>query len=353
MAGKSSAPVYGTGSCLFCFFFSFFLTKLIPPLGLPRCPFHSKYCPTASSPSYHPHAHTPHRPGSFIEVTKILSQLVNGPSEFPSFHVVAPSLVDFAFSSGCPKKAFSIDQHAEYCHKLMLSLNYPHYIVQGGDLGSFIARMLVSKYPTACVAMHTNFALPAEPTAATFPALAAKAAITPLTDAEKAGLARTEWYNKVGNGYMIEHSTKPQTIGYSMIDSPVGLLAWIYEKLHDWTDDYAWTPDEILTWISIYYFSKAGPHATQRIYYAFAHGDALNGERPVLERIRDISPPSVKIGVTRFPRELLLLPKGWVGTMGDVVFERECEWGSYMPISRVSLRSFVVMSRIGLLPLIF
>lgn len=210
----------------------------------------------------------------------------------------------------------------------MQSLGYKQYICQGGDLGSFIARMLVSKYPESCVAMHTNFALPKEPTVAEFPAIAAKAAVTPLTDAEKAGLARTEWYNKVGNGYMIEHSTKPQTIGYSMIDSPVGLLAWIYEKLHDWTDNYAWTSDEILTWISIYYFSVAGPHATQRIYYAFAHGDPVNGERPVLERIRDYT-PGVKIGITRFPKELLLLPKSWAGTMGDVVFEREYEKGGH------------------------
>jgi hypothetical protein len=192
----------------------------------------------------------------------------------------------------------------------------------------FISRMLVSKYPESCVAMHTNFAMPAEPTAATFPAIAAKAAVTPLSEGEKKGLERAAWYNKVANGYMIEHSTKPQTIGYSLLDSPVGLLAWIYEKLHDWTDDYQWTPDEILTWISIYYFSRAGPHATTRIYYAFTHGDPLNGERPVLERMRDFT-PGVKIGVTRFPRELILLPKSWVGTMGDVVFENEYEKGGH------------------------
>lgn len=267
-------------------------------------------------------------PGSFIEVTKILPQLVNGPSDFPSFHVVAPSLVDYGFSSGCPKKGFSIDQHAEYCHKLMQSLGYTQYVCQGGDLGSFICRMLVSKYPSACRAMHTNFALPREPSVAEFPALAAQAKITPLTDGEKAGLQRTEWYNKVANAYMLQHSTKPQTIAYSMVDSPVGLLAWIYEKLHDWTDDYAWTPDEILTWISIYYFSVAGPHATQRIYYAFAHGDAINGERPVLERIRDYT-PGVKIGITRFPKELLLLPKLWAKTLGEVVFENEHDSGGH------------------------
>lgn len=72
-------------------------------------------------------------------------------------------------------------------------------------------------------------------------------------------------------GYFNEQSTKPQTIGYALADSPVALLAWIYEKLHDWTDDYPWTEDEILTWVSIYWFSTAGPAASVRIYYEASH----------------------------------------------------------------------------------
>jgi hypothetical protein len=65
--------------------------------------------------------------------------------------------------------------------------------------------------------------------------------------------------------------TKPQTVGYALADSPVALLAWIYEKLHDWTDSYPWTDDEILTWVSIYWFSRAGPAASIRIYYEATH----------------------------------------------------------------------------------
>lgn len=72
-------------------------------------------------------------------------------------------------------------------------------------------------------------------------------------------------------GYFHAQSTKPQTIGYALADSPVALLTWIYEKLHDWTDDYPWTDDEILTWVSIYWFSTAGPAASVRIYYEAAH----------------------------------------------------------------------------------
>ena len=68
--------------------------------------------------------------------------------------------------------------------------------------------------------------------------------MTPYTPAEKAGLERTAWFRKEGMGYNNEHSTQPQTIGYSLADSPVGLLAWIYEKLVNWTDAYTWDDDE-------------------------------------------------------------------------------------------------------------
>ena len=68
--------------------------------------------------------------------------------------------------------------------------------------------------------------------------------LTPLTDAEREGLERTKYFNDKGTGYVAVQSTKPQTLGYSLSDSPVGLLAWIYEKLVAWTDDYPWTDDE-------------------------------------------------------------------------------------------------------------
>ncbi len=68
--------------------------------------------------------------------------------------------------------------------------------------------------------------------------------LTPYTAAEKAGLAHSHWFRTKGSGYSAEHSTQPQTLGYSLADSPVGLLAWIYEKLVNWTDAYPWDDDE-------------------------------------------------------------------------------------------------------------
>lgn len=103
------------------------------------------------------------------------------------------------------------------------------------------------------------------------PLLALSHAVTPYSDFEKKGLERQKWFMEEGSGYHLLQRTKPQTIGYALSDSPVALLAWMYEKLHDWTDEYPWTDDELLTWISIYWFSTAGPAATCRIYYEAYH----------------------------------------------------------------------------------
>jgi hypothetical protein len=106
------------------------------------------------------------------------------------------------------------------------------------------------------------------------------------------------------------------------------LLAWIYEKLHDWTDNYSWTDDEILTWISIYQFSRAGPGAAQRIYYEVrhtkqsAHNSGATGKSFTREDTTGYI-RNVKLGVTYNPKELIVLPKVWARTMGDLVYEAE------------------------------
>jgi len=109
------------------------------------------------------------------------------------------------------------------------------------------------------------------PTFTKHPILALQHKLAPYTRKEKDGFKRTEWFQREGRGYFREQSTKPQTLAYALNDSPVALLAWIYEKLHDWTDAHPWTEEEILTWVSIYAFSTAGPGAAHRIYYEFQH----------------------------------------------------------------------------------
>ena len=264
-------------------------------------------------------------PGSFIEVVKILPLLDKGDKEFPAFHVVAPSLMDFGFSSVSGKRGFQVDHHAESCHKLMLQLGYNEYVVQGGDLGYFIARMMAKYYPTHVRAHHINLAAPNKPTKESYPELYEEIQKHELTEWEKNGLARSNNFREEGMGYSGIHGTKPQTIGYTVTDSPVGLLAWVYEKLHDWSDheNYNWTDDEVLTWISIYQFSRPGPAATQRIYYEEKHRKPRSAFEEAAKYI------NVPLGISHVPKELATMPRLWHKTMGPIVFQKQWEIGGH------------------------
>lgn len=202
-------------------------------------------------------------------------------------------------------------------------------MAQGGDLGYLVARFLAILYPESCKAHHINMCHPPEPSLTSNPTLFAKFQATPLTDGEKAGLERSGWFRDEGFGYNLLHCTKPQTAGYAITASPVGLLAWIYEKLHDWTDSYPWTDDEVLTWISLYYFSTAGAAASQRIYYENTHRIPREGF-PLKEGFIEVQRyVDVPLGYSRFPRDIVLLPKLWVNAMGPVVFLNEHDKGGH------------------------
>lgn len=260
-------------------------------------------------------------PGNFTEVQKILPLLVNPSNENePAFDVVAPSLIDYGFSARAGKKGFNSTYHAHTYHALMQKLGYNKYVLQGGDIGSSVSRRLAQLYPSHVGGHLLNMTMPPEPNEKDHPDLYKrwKENEKNLTAEEKSGLANYDNFKKEGYGYNLLHQTKPQTIGYSMADSPVGLLAWIYEKLHLWSDNYPWTPDEVLQWVSIYYFSTPGPNASQHIYYEAAHTE------PPKTLYTD-----VPLGVSRFPVELLHKPRLWHELLGPVVFWSEHESGGH------------------------
>lgn len=150
---------------------------------------------------------------------------------------------------------------------------------------------------------------------------------TQLSASDLKGLARTqEFTTGGGNAYYLLQTTKPQTLAYSLTDSPLGLLAWIYEKLISWTDNYRWTDDEILTWVSIYYFSTAGPAASLNLYYEMEHGADGTAFDKAKKYISD-----VPLGVARFEKDLILLPRAWNQTLGPVVWESVSEKGGHFP----------------------
>ncbi|KAI1248174.1 hypothetical protein MGN70_010423 [Eutypa lata] len=275
-------------------------------------------------------------PGSFYEGIKLIEPLTQGEGGAngegaPKFHVVVPSIPNFGFSQGTGKRGFSIEHHAEILNKLMLRLGYDRYATQGGDWGWFISRALSLRYPAHARAQHLNLDHAAKPTWTKHPLLALQHALTPYTAREKQGLARMAWFASEGSGYTNLQATRPQTLGYLLADSPTGLLAWIYEKLHDWTDGYPWTDDEICTWISVYWFSTAGPAASTRLYHEYNR--ANTGKRPgavTADMLKEWN-PHVKVGLAHFPMDVITTPRIWSHTQGKVVFERTHEKGGHFP----------------------
>ncbi|PQE07181.1 Epoxide hydrolase protein [Rutstroemia sp. NJR-2017a BVV2] len=299
-------------------------------------------------------------PGSFLEVTHLLP-LLKDSVDGPSFHRVyrkedsEPGDIRYcgAFSpklwlqlrhvkgtylthplvllkgepTNTSKKGFAIPHYAASLHKIMLALGYNEYVTQGGDWGFFITRALAHLYPTHVKALHTNWPYAPFPSIKSSPLLAAVSMIKHglgfYTTREASDIARAKETAKgQETGYLPLLSTKPLTLSFSLNDSPVGLLAFIYEKLACWTDVYEWTDDEILTWISIYYFSTAGPGAAAYIYKE-ARDDKVWPLRRFQNWVRQ------PLGFRYFPRELASLPKGWLAGMGTVVLVGESEKGGH------------------------
>jgi pimeloyl-ACP methyl ester carboxylesterase len=151
---------------------------------------------------------------------------------------------------------------------------------------------------------------------------------------------------------MKQQETRPQTLGYGLHDSPVALLAWVYDKMHSWADDYAWTDEEILTWVSIYYFSTAGPMASTRIYYEasapkrgvdedaadYGFPEDLQKDLPEKAELKYMSleqvlgaraPQNVRFAVAQFREELVMWPMAWYRAIGNVVQEKEYDHGGH------------------------
>ncbi|KAJ7754223.1 Alpha/Beta hydrolase protein [Mycena maculata] len=273
-------------------------------------------------------------PGSFIEARKITPLLTQVHPDQPSFHVVALSLPGYGFSEAPSKKGFRLAQYAEISNKLMLALGYNEYVTQGGDWGSMITRKVAAIYGGKhSKAWHTNFPLIRPPAFSSNPlrlisALSMLLSLLWLSPEEKSGLERSEETRRSGLGYFNEQATKPQTLGYSLTDSPAGLLAWIYEKLVAWTDKYPWDDDEVLTWISLYWFSRAGPAASLRIYYEVSSEDSVLPPSHAAH-------PTIPLGFSYFPGELFNVPRSWTRRTGNVVFEAQHALGGHFAAHEV------------------
>ncbi|KAF8900210.1 Alpha/Beta hydrolase protein [Mucidula mucida] len=245
-------------------------------------------------------------PSSCLEVRKMLPLLTAGN---PSFHVVALSLPGFGFSEAPSKKGSRINQYAEDECAFSTTID-EQPVTQGGDLGTMITRAMALKYGSKHISFRTyrGCALTYKqwiPTAPYAPIAFLQHLLTPYTVAEKAGAQKAQWFEKQGSGYFLRNRR-----GLRLLDTlwrTRQSVCWPgFTK--SWTDEYPWTDEEVLTWISVFLFSRAGPTASTRIYYeTYQSGDiyALLPQRP-----------SIPYGISIF---MGVRPISWFTTNGNLV----------------------------------
>jgi epoxide hydrolase len=217
-------------------------------------------------------------PSSIAEFADVLGPLTDprahsgDPAD--AFHIVAPSLPGFGFSSPLEGSGWESTRTAKAWVELMRRLGYERYGAHGGDIGAGISGDLGIHDPDRVVGAHVN----TDPTA-----LALIGGMLPdeaedMTGAQKRRLRELRGWEADGRGYLQIQSTRPRTLGYGLNDSPVAQLAWIVEKFKEWTNPAAELPedavdrDQLLTTVSIYWFTQSGSSAAQFLYEA-AHAE--------------------------------------------------------------------------------
>ena len=225
-------------------------------------------------------------PGSVLEFLHVIPGLAE------DFHLVIPSLPGYGFSAKPSATGWTLERIAAAWNELMQTLGYTRYFAQGGDWGAAVTTAIGVQNLGNCAGIHLNMVV-ARPD----PAL-----LQDLTDFEKAALARLKWYQDSDSGYAKQQSTRPQTLGYALADSPVGQLAWIVEKFHGWSDceghpEPTFSRDALLDNVTLYWLTNSAA-SSARLYW---------------QSLRNFGAGEVHLptGCSLFPFELLRASRRW------------------------------------------
>jgi pimeloyl-ACP methyl ester carboxylesterase len=248
-------------------------------------------------------------PGSVIELLETVGPLTDptahGGRAEDAFHLVLPSVPGYAFSDEPTELGWYAGRVAEAWGKLMPRLGYARYVAQGGDVGAAVTDAMGRQAPDGLVGIHTNLFVPG----------LAGGDFPKETDEERAAAAAGATFRATGFGYFLEQTTRPQTIGYALLDSPVALAAWMLD--HD-TDSYykisrafverqpvgGLTRDHILDNITTYWLTATGASAARSYWESGQATARAAGQAP--------PPVSVPVGFTTFPGEIVATPRSWV-----------------------------------------
>lgn len=224
-------------------------------------------------------------PGSIVEFLDVIGPLTDprshGGDAADAFHLVIPSIPNFAFSGPTKDAGWNAERVAAAFVELMRRLGYERYGAQGGDWGAFVAPAIGKADKDHVVGVHVN--------AATYGFIpwgeVSEEELATFTDVEKARLERLKNYLNEGSGYFQIQATRPQTIAYALNDSPVGQLAWIVEKFKEWTFPKSELPeqaidrDRMLTNVTIYWLTGTGASSAQ-VYFEGMHSQSWESAAP-------------------------------------------------------------------------
>src|SRR4051812_24741299 len=248
-------------------------------------------------------------PGSVVELIDSVGPLTDptahGGGAEDAFHLVLPSLPGYGFSAEPVEVGWDLARTARAWAELMGRLGYTRYVAQGGDVGAGVTDAIGRQQPEGLIGIHTNLLVPA--LGGTMPT---------DTDEERAAAAQIGTFQQSGNGYFVEMATRPQTIGYALLDSPVALAAWMID--HD-TDAYYkiarafvdgqpsgnLTRDNVLDNITTYWLTGTGASAARSYWEAYGPDAPAAGSQP-------LPPPTIPVGFTTFPGEIWRTPRSWV-----------------------------------------
>jgi pimeloyl-ACP methyl ester carboxylesterase len=249
-------------------------------------------------------------PGSVVEFLEVIGPLSDparhGGDPADAFHVVCPSIPGYGFSGPTRGRGWDTARIARAFAALMDALGYERYGAQGGDWGSMITTQLGMLDAGHVAGIHLNMLVAPPPEGADFSNLA------PDEQRQLADLSR---YMDVDSGYMKEQSTKPQTIGYALEDSPAGLAAWIVEKFRTWSDcdgdvERSFTKDQLLDNLMLYWTTGTA-HSSARLYYESAKAGTFFG--PSRSRVE------VPTGAAVFPAEIIRAARSWAELRYNIV----------------------------------
>lgn len=254
-------------------------------------------------------------PGSVMEFMKVIGPLTDpeahGGRAEDAFHVVMPSLPGFGFSGKPASAGWGVPRIAMAWITLMQRLGYDRWVAQGGDWGSAVTTTIGVINPPGLAAIHVNMPL-------IYPG---PEDMAEMTEKEQSAVKALQYYQDWDSGYSKQQATRPQTVGYGLVDSPAGQAAWIYEKMWAWTDNQGapedvLSMDEMLDNIMLYWLSGTGASSARLYWESFGSFGSV--------------PLACPVGVSIYPKEIFRASRRWAEKhMSNIIHWNELDRGGH------------------------